>query len=428
MSNVASQGYRIDLNLKETPSDADAWGNLYKADVAEDLKVWVNNKRNLSILKFNHEDTATGIGSIHNGFFEFGIDNEFVYTTDDVVGFSHDVRFPTSDGSGNISIPTSSTFFVMQSDSYTKFKISATSSVDEDTVQTAIPINGNPNQIAGRAWSGHGSLISFTHDGKKDLSRPASTSGLSATGGNGTGALFDLTDNGLTITIANSGTDPSGKAIGQGYKKGNTLTLASADIGGGDDIILTVTSVQDLEVQRKDPVEQDHMLNFQKPLIQDNEDFNYLGGNTLLNAFEQTQTDIENSKYFVNKKYKGTANTETDRDVKFEGSVSIGDTTGYNQTGTAIDSKEADGITPKSPGVFIGNTRAFSTDNNPWTETGDALTTESEEVTIGDLHFKDNVNISGIGTEHSDPEAIADWTHKMPVVINGETYYLLLTR
>ena len=46
MSNVANQGYRIDLNLKETPSDAEAWGNLYKADVAEDLKVWVNNKRN----------------------------------------------------------------------------------------------------------------------------------------------------------------------------------------------------------------------------------------------------------------------------------------------------------------------------------------------------------------------------------------------
>ena len=428
MSNVASQGYRIDLNLKETPNDADAWGNLYKADVAEDLKVWVNNKRNLSILKFNHEDTATGIGSIHNGFFEFGIDNEFVYTTDDVVGFSHDVRFPTSDGSGNISIPTSSTFFVMQSDSYTKFKITTTPSTDEDTVQTAIPINGNPNQIAGRAWSGHGSLISFTHDGKKDLSRPASTSGLSGTGGNGTGALFDLTDNGLTITIANSGTDPSGKAIGQGYKKGNTLTIASADIGGGDDIILTVTSVQDLEVQRKDPVEQDHMLNFQKPLQQDNEQFSYFDGKNILGAFETTQTNIENSRYFVNKKYKGTANTETDRDVKFEGSVSIGDTTGYNQTGAAIDSKQADGITPKSPGVFIGNTRAFSTDNNPWSESGDALLTESEEVTIGDLHFKNNINISGIGTEHSDPELIADWTHKMPVVINGETFYLLLTR
>ena len=60
MSNVANQGYRIDLNLKETPSDAEAWGNLYKADVAEDLKVWVNNKRNLSILNFNHENETTG--------------------------------------------------------------------------------------------------------------------------------------------------------------------------------------------------------------------------------------------------------------------------------------------------------------------------------------------------------------------------------
>ena len=418
MSNVANQGYRIDLNLKETPSDAEAWGNLYKADVAEDLKVWVNNKRNLSILNFNHENETTGIGSIHNGFFEFGIDNEFVFTDDDVVGFSHDVRFPTSDGSGSITIPSTSSFFVMQSDGYTKFKISTVSSNDVNFAQTPVPINGNPNQIAGRAWSDHGSLIGFTHDGKRDASRSSSTSGVSATGGNGTGVTFDVSDYGYVITLAN---------IGQGYKKGNTLVISSADIGGGEDIVLTVTSVQSLEVQRKDPVEQVNMINFQKPLIQDNSAFNYFGGSSIISTFNATQTNIENSQYFVDKKYKGNDNTVTDRDVKFEGSVSIGDTTGYNQSGTAIDSKESDGITPKSPGVYIGNTRAFSTDNNPWSESGDSLLTESEEVTMGQLHFNENISISGIGTMHSDSESLSGWTHKMPVVINGETYYLLLT-
>ena len=418
MANLASQGYRIDLNLKETPSDADAWGNLYKADVAEDLKVWVNNKRNLSIIKFNHENETTGIGSVHNGFFEFGIDNEFVFTKEDVVGFSHDVRFPTSDQSGSITISSSTDLYVMESDGYTKFKLSNTSINDPNFAQTAIPITGNPNQIAGRAWSSHGSLISFTHDGKRDTSRSSSVSGVSATGGDGTGATFDVSDYGFTITLAN---------IGQGYEKGNNLTISSSDIGGGDDITINITSVQDLEIQRRDPVEQAHMLNFQKPLLQDNEEFSYFNNSGILAAFDQTQTDIEEAKYFVEKKYKGTGNTETDRDVKFEGSVSIGDTTGYNQTGTAIDSKEPDGITPKSPGVYIGNTRAFSTDNNPWSESGDSLTTLSEEVTIGELYFNENVNISGIGTMHSDPAALSGWTHKMPVVINGETYYLLLT-
>ena len=419
MSNVANQGYRVDLNLKETPSDADAWGNLYKAEVAEDLKVWVNNKRNLSIIKFNHENETTGIGSVHNGFFEFGIDNEFVFTKDDVVGFSHDVRFPTSDGSGNITIPSSSDLYVMQSDGYTKFKLSSTSINDTSTVQIAIPITGNPNQIAGRAWSDHGSLIGFTHDGKRDTSRSSSVSGVSATGGDGTGGTFDVSDYGYVITLAN---------IGQNYKKGNTLTIPSAAIGGGSDIKITITSVQDLELQRRDPVEQDHMINFQKPIQQDTEGFSYFGGGTIINAFDSTQTYIEEAKYFVKKKYKGTDNTETDRDVKFEGSVSIGDTTGYNQTGTAIDSKEADGITPKSPGVYIGDTRAFSTDNNPWSESGDALLTESEEVTIGELYFNENINISGIGTMHSDSQAVSGWTHKMPVIINGETYFLLLTK
>ena len=234
MANLASQGYRIDLNLKETPSDADAWGNLYKADVAEDLKVWVNNKRNLSIIKFNHENETTGIGSVHNGFFEFGIDNEFVFTKEDVVGFSHDVRFPTSDQSGSITISSSTDLYVMQSDGYTKFKLSNTSVNDIDTVQTAIPITGNPNQIAGRAWGSHGSLISFTHDGKLDTSRSSSVSGVSAIGGDGTGATFDVSDYGFTITLAN---------IGQGYQKGNNLTISSSDIGGGADIILSLIHI-----------------------------------------------------------------------------------------------------------------------------------------------------------------------------------------
>ena len=83
----------------------------------------------------------------------------------------------------------------------------------------------------------------------------------------------------------------------------------------------------------------------------------------------------------------------------------------------------------KSPGVFIGTTRAFSSDNNPWSEVGSALQTSSTEVSVGELNFDNSAGtiiIEGI-TADSDSSVLATtFTHKLPVVINGETYYLLL--
>ena len=93
MAVRSNQGYRKDLNLVENPADADVWNNLYDAGIDADLKVLRNNLRNTSIV---------GFSSIFEGFFEFGIANDFVYTNDDKVGFSHTVTF----GSTNINYGT----------------------------------------------------------------------------------------------------------------------------------------------------------------------------------------------------------------------------------------------------------------------------------------------------------------------------------
>ena len=83
----------------------------------------------------------------------------------------------------------------------------------------------------------------------------------------------------------------------------------------------------------------------------------------------------------------------------------------------------------KSPGVFIGDTRAFSSNDQPWTETGSSLQTSSSEVSVGDLTFLGDIKIEGITTvDHSSAVDVANWTHKMPVTIDGVTYYILLTQ
>jgi len=63
---IANQGYRVDLNLKETPTDVLALDNLAGAGIADDLRRLQNNLRNTSKVGFN---TVDG-----DGFYNFSHD------------------------------------------------------------------------------------------------------------------------------------------------------------------------------------------------------------------------------------------------------------------------------------------------------------------------------------------------------------------
>ena len=81
-------------------------------------------------------------------------------------------------------------------------------------------------------------------------------------------------------------------------------------------------------------------------------------------------------------------------------------------------------------------------DNNPWVESSwygkcnGKLTTESEEVSIGELAFLDGNNsmiITGIDNDVSTVSGVvaSSFTHKIPIQVqdgsgNKESYYLLV--
>ena len=136
----------------------------------------------------------------------------------------------------------------------------------------------------------------------------------------------------------------------------------------------------------------------------------------------------------MSKKYRGDRDTNVNDEIKFEGSVVINDPSNYNSTSDKVLDNDP---VRRSPGVYIGDTRAFSSDNNPWNKVGTALTTSAEEVSIGELAFLDGTNsmvITGIGTDirSVSGEIASSFTHKIPVKVqdasgNQESYFLLLT-
>lgn len=198
------------------------------------------------------------------------------------------------------------------------------------------------------------------------------------------------------------------------------LSTTPSSVGLNTISVSYVSSPSSFYFIRTDAVHQSNLINFIKPDIQDTGEFSYFGGTSINNAFDSSQSNNDVAEYLINTKYKTNQDvTSTSNEFKYEGVVTVNDPVSLN-----IDSTGLSNV--KSPGVFIGDTRAFSSDNNPWTQVGTALSTLSSEVSVGELFFSNDIYITGINTESASSTAVTTFTHKLPVIINGETYYLLL--
>jgi len=394
-----NQGFRKDLNLQETTNETQALNNLGGAGISEDLRILQNNLRNTSTLSFN---TTVG-AAISSGYFYFGSISEFVFTNDDIVGVKTDLTV----GVG-VTLYKNNTYYICNSNTEDKFKLSTSPSsvgVNTITVSSLPPptdIHYTVNSvIVGTGGTGYTGLSTTV-----TISSPETSWGIRAT------AVAEVS-NGSVVSI-------NVASRGRGYLSNPTITISKPNVGintATATLEITPNFYTNIDFVRKDPVYKENILNLIKPNIQD-DGFNYLG-QSINSAFDSVAATNETAKYLITKKYKSNENTVSTNDINVEGSIKINDPENFNSGSSQLSDT-------RSPGIFIGDTRAFSSDNNPWTQVGTALSTLSDSVSIGELYFADNISITGISTESASSVAVTTYTHKLPVVINGETYYILL--
>ncbi len=415
---IQNQGFRRDLNLLETEDDRNALDNLAGAGTNKDLAFIQNNLRNLSSIPFYTVDSDGFFSTANDRVIEISsitatgnTDNDgnkttsiqVVSTNSFLIKFGDLVKISGVTGSGSAVLNDFFTVTAVSND----LKVFSFRKDGVDYSETITSVAGIVFSITSA------DVFSFTKDDVVNVSQEVNLVG------SGTTLFLPNTDYYVSETDGLTRFKLSTTSSTVGF---NTVTIAGGASLTPDNFIFS----------RKDAVHQQQIINYIEPVIQDG-DFDYLplGVN---GAMDETQANIESAEYFMGKKYRGDQDTTVDDQIKFEGSVVINDPDNYNNNSNSVL-----GSTPvrRSPGVYIGDTRAFSSDNNPWNKVGTALTTSSEEVSIGELAFLDGTNsmvITGIDDDVSTVSDVAtSFTHKIPVRIqdengNQESYFLLLSQ
>jgi hypothetical protein len=160
--------------------------------------------------------------------------------------------------------------------------------------------------------------------------------------------------------------------------------------------------------------------------------YGILGG-SYRNAFTEIYSYLDVAKYQAKKKFVSDQDVATDDKFEVEGIFTIRD-----PGNTIVE----EGLNLNSPGLYITNPEspvgniqkilAFSDAYNPWDQstTGgiNYLTTTSASVTAGDLILNNGFDITGIAPiTESGTVSNTTFTHKVPFILNGVTYYLCLT-
>jgi len=413
---ISNQGYRRDLNLQETTNDTVALDNLAGAGTADDISYLQNNLRNTSNTAFNSIDS--------NGFFSFANDRLIAASSISTSG---------SGTTTTITVTLTNSYLLKFGDLVELSGITENDSLNAQYSVTAVSpdlktitfVKSGLNYTnSGLSLSGVSfklksqNIFVYTDEDIVNLSENVTIGGV------------NLTENTNYYVVESDGVSK--------FKLSTTLGGSAITIAGN-----STANPDNFQFKRKDDVHQQQVINFIEPEVQDTEEFSY--PSNINDSIEATQSSIESAEYFTLKKYRSDQSVTTSESIKFEGSINLHDPDNYNTNGNLVQNKNPDGsVIPNAPapGIYIGDTRAFSSDNNPWEETGNAdgtgkLETESEEVSIGELAFldgNDSMVITGIDNDVStvSGDTASSFTHKIPIQIqdgsgNKESFYLLLT-
>ena len=464
---LPNQGYRKDLNLGETPSERKALASLAGAGIDADIDRIVNNLRNTSDISFHtlkdgffnfSEDITVGITSLRCIESTFGqntvnitahLDRQYklrigdLFKIENVTGTG---KF--TDGDGNLTGTDTSDGVTIFNGEFTLI------SINDDETQFEAQRTGFSTSIRDQNVSGSSLLIRgddvfvYTNDDEITLDRNVN---IKVVDGSTNITNYDFTQ-GTPYYVCDSDGEknfrlsirPSYDVLGI-----STIVIKTGNSDGGYTGLTTTVTPNNFKMIRSEPVNQENLINFIAPDIVD-DNFGYADG-TPKEILDQIQTQSEVSNFFIEKKYKGTTNTTTSHYIKTEAIIDIKDPKEKMNAANIVTDYNS------GAGMFIEGTRAFSSDNNPWTDDDegtndepDSLETKADLVSIGELYFGDSsagpvIRGAGFDGTHSTTEltgvkAISsgtitptDFTHKIPLRIenadgNVETYSLILVR
>jgi len=417
---IINQGYIRELNLDETFDGARSMDNLALGSISEDLTIFANNSENTSTLVWKK---AILNYDIQNGI-TFVFDTQISYGDGDPIKIAPCIVIETFTWNNDklrltFSKPHTLSLGSIINIEKTRFDIAGgnlnrTYSVDEIVSSTSIKII-YPENPGNYVVSNKGYITSDILQLPTPLAKNTQYFVMSSNGANR-----------FNISLE--------------YRK----NLVS------NPVIISQNITTDLLFIRLNTTTSENLLNLSLPSVED-ASFSYLGHE---NIFEKNFIIVENqldgANFLRTKKFRtNSANTFTS-EIKLEGHLKIIDPDLFNNSTYRLSPE----FNPKSPGVFIVNPistldnvlkiRAFSDNSNPWqsnTSTGD-LESLTTQINIGDLKFtSQNTSTGGNGTTEGSgsPTLLGvqniipststtnfEFTHKLPVEINGEIYFFLL--
>ena len=463
---LPNQGYRKDLNLGETPSERKALASLAGAGIDADIDRIVNNLRNTSDISFHtlkdgffnfSEDITVGITSLrcsksnsHSGLdITAHLDRSYKLRVGDLFKIQNvtgtgkvvddDGNFTgaeTSEGSSIFNGEFDLTLLNAEQNQFTAIKYGFNTQIrDQNISGSSLIIRGDD-------------VFAYTNDDQITFDKDVNVKVVDLTTSTNItnydfikGTPYYVCDSDGEKNFKLS-TRPSYDALGI-----STVVIKTATSDDGYVALSTSVSPSSFKMIRSEPVNQEDLINFIQPDIFDN-DFTY-GDGTPQQQLDRIQIQSEVSNLFIKRKYKGASNTIVSDYIKTEGIIELNDPKNKMNDADIVTEYES------GAGMFIEGVRAFSSDNNPWSDkisnvVADSLETKADEVSIGELYFGNHtggpiITGSGFDGTHSTTEltgvkkidsgdvAPADFTHKIPVKVedvngNVETYSLLLVR
>jgi hypothetical protein len=449
MAVSVNQGYVRSFNLSETPDEVLTIDNLGGGSISTDLKVFAANTKNVSRI-----------------IYKPGLDNFSVTETGGTTLFTFDLLSCYGNGDP-IKVKIGRTINNIEYN-YANDELELTFNQVHSLTNNDI---GETIRIIDSYFDGLGTLFFNEKDFK--IKSIASTTSV-VLGDVGWSALFEDSpgtydptadlpigqDVRYPFAITTSFSLPTPLAYDQQYyvvlTNGiNKFKIATSYTRGQlvNPILLTESVDHPLIFERSNAVTQQNLINLSVPEIFDTDVdggadgiyFNGVLGRGFNDNFDYLENILDSANYFRLKKYaRSINNVFAENPIKLEGNLRTIDPDNFNSGTEEIFAETSPGVfilDPNSTREQIIKLRSFSDNTSPWElNTGNQTLEYSaasitnaaqQEMSIGNMILKGDPisldNIQGVVVEVNNYTPSQKFTHKLPVIINGEEYNVLLT-